>query len=279
METSKNKAVNFKFDRKYEKVETTVIYESMEWDQFILSYRNRYNRANLEKSVAFSRLLKSIKEYGQLSPGLVSSDGVIISGQTRFTACRTLGIPFKYTISEKDSDELMMDMLTDGTTVYRWSIVDIINFYAECKEGGRGNSFYHLLELHEKTGVPIRDISNLNMAIGGGHLNDYDSVIRGIMPRFNKAKLSKFLELLVKVSNKNPFSSSKRIWVGVIHKLYQEFNGDYTAIKDAIDLFLKDICDDKLTSFIAEKDLIGALNNTADRHNFGFCIEASVAKR
>ena len=286
MGRNENKAASFKFDRKYEKVYTEVVYESANWAQFLLSYRNRYNRINLERSVAFYRLKKSIGQYGQMNPGLVSSDGVIIKGQTRFTACRALGIPFSYVVSDKTADELMLEMITDGTTVYRWSIIDIVNFYADCPQDAidtdrkvRGNSFYHLLNLHDTTRIPMRDISNMNTTIGGHKLDEYDSVIRGVMPSFNKSTLGKYLDLLAKLSDKNPFSRSKRIWVAVIGKLYQEYAGDFTKVKAAVKIFLQDMCDEELDLFIAEKDIVGALNKTADSHDFGFCFEASVVKR
>jgi len=86
-----------------------VVYESDSYGSFDrLTYNRDYTDDRIKK------VRKSISKVGQKEPGIVTSDGKIISGQARFKACEELKIPFKYIVenpgNDKDTLETMLEI-------------------------------------------------------------------------------------------------------------------------------------------------------------------------
>ena len=57
----------------------------------------------------FKALVDSLREHGQLLPGLVNQHGVILDAYHRYRGCKKLGIPFRYKIEHFNSkaDEIL----------------------------------------------------------------------------------------------------------------------------------------------------------------------------
>jgi ParB-like nuclease domain len=51
---------------------------------------------SLHRDIDFEILVQSIKKHGQIVPGIVNSDYVILDGHHRYKACQQLGLPFIY---------------------------------------------------------------------------------------------------------------------------------------------------------------------------------------
>ena len=86
-----------------------VVYESTSYDSFD---RLTYNRNYTPERVA--KVRASIKKVGQKEPGIVTTEGKIISGQARFKACEELNIPYKFIVEnpgdDKDTLETMLEI-------------------------------------------------------------------------------------------------------------------------------------------------------------------------
>lgn len=73
------------------------------------------------------KLKKLIKRQGLMQPISVTPDGYIIDGQHRFHACRELGIPIKYIVS----DALRMSEVVElNNSSKPWTIADKVHSYA-----------------------------------------------------------------------------------------------------------------------------------------------------
>lgn len=86
-----------------------VVYESTSYDSFDrLTYNRNYTPERVTKVRA------SIKKVGQKEPGIVTTEGKIISGQARFKACEELNIPYKFIVEnpgdDKDTLETMLEI-------------------------------------------------------------------------------------------------------------------------------------------------------------------------
>jgi len=77
------------------------------------------------KSAKVSKIMQSIKKYGQINVIVVNQYGEIIDGQHRKEACMALGIPIKY-IVQQINNSYLVDLVRDINSVQKnWNNADI----------------------------------------------------------------------------------------------------------------------------------------------------------
>jgi len=139
------------------------IHESKEYGRFTLTLDNR---AIVEGRV--KKMIPSMKHYGWLDshPMLVRKVGdkyEILDGQGRFHAAKTLGIPVKYVVTDK---EISIPEINGPQSP--WSITDYVGSYAQ-----QGNPEYHyLLDFSRRHKLPISISASILkgcVASGGQH--------------------------------------------------------------------------------------------------------------
>tara|TARA_R100001244_G_C5142682_1_gene128197 strand:- start:20 stop:949 length:930 start_codon:yes stop_codon:yes gene_type:complete len=77
--------------------------------------------------VHIAELVVNIRKRGQLQPIIINEKDEIIDGQTRFKACKLLGIPVMYLTSHKTT---IKDVLLINTTQKPWSNRDYLKAYS-----------------------------------------------------------------------------------------------------------------------------------------------------
>lgn len=122
------------------------IHECRDYGRFTLTLDNR---AIVEKRI--NKMIPSMKHYGWLDshPMLVRKVGdkyEILDGQGRFHAAKTLGIPVKFVVTDK---EISIPEINGPQSP--WSITDYVGSYAQ-----QGNPEYHyLLDFSRRHKLPI----------------------------------------------------------------------------------------------------------------------------
>ena len=112
------------------------VYETTEYDRFRFLPNNR---AVITKGARWKSLLESLERFGQLEPALVTPHYEVINGQHRLTACKQLGIPFRYTFGDAQAGAEHIASVNKGNA---WSGKDFINFYAA--DNSENSVSYHL---------------------------------------------------------------------------------------------------------------------------------------
>ena len=121
---------------------------------------------NLDRK-QIEKLKCSIQDNGYLDshPIIVDKNFSIIDGQHRFVACKEMGLPIVYTISDNVSQKLL---ITLNTTQKKWQINDYIHYWAE-----KGYSSYKLLSnLMKETNQNSTVVINLLGQETGGRLSE-----------------------------------------------------------------------------------------------------------
>ena len=99
------------------------LFETSEYSIFKSHAQNR----NLhEKSV--KKMEESILKYGLIQPIIVSSDGYIIDGQHRLSACMRLGRDVTYVVNYSLTSKAVMEA---NNTQKKWTADDWVKHYAE----------------------------------------------------------------------------------------------------------------------------------------------------
>lgn len=101
-----------------------------------ISYSSNYNmfkfldqnRETMDGHI--SHLMTSIKESGQVHPIVVNQNFEIIDGQNRFKACKLLGIPVMYIIS---NDASIKDVILMNNTQVGWKMKDYMRCFSNPK--------------------------------------------------------------------------------------------------------------------------------------------------
>lgn len=107
-------------------------------------------------------------------PGLISADGYLVDGQHRLAAARANDWDFFYTISARESKDLMVGIL--NTAQRSWSIVNFINYYAtngnkqyqfviDCLTEFRLSQAIVLALFNKKSGYQTHAIKNGNLVL------------------------------------------------------------------------------------------------------------------
>ena len=135
------------------------------------SNMNRADRAKIISSGKFQNLKRTLKEFGQLEPITVSSDMVIINGQTRFDALKMLGMPIKYIVLSIPFSKAKSMMLESGLSK-KWTALDVANFWAQ-----QGSSPYKkIIKISKELNVNISFMGNITKISEGIPISiaDYD---------------------------------------------------------------------------------------------------------
>jgi hypothetical protein len=114
------------------------IYTTTNYEMFGRIAGNRAINSNSVK-----KLVSSIKDYGLINPITVNENLEIIDGQHRLEACKYLGIPVKYMMTEKNCDSRVVQSI--NSTQHSWTLLDAIKSYAET-----GNTTYQWVLLQYK---------------------------------------------------------------------------------------------------------------------------------
>ena len=131
------------------------IFTSSDYSIFKLSDLNR-------EPTHYKKVLKSIKEndYTKYQPILVNNKMEIVDGQNRFLACKELGIPVHFIVS----DEIKIFAAADINKASKnWSTEDFIKHYAK-----RGREPYiRFLEVCEKYGQKTTTVQHFGVMSKG----------------------------------------------------------------------------------------------------------------
>jgi hypothetical protein len=154
--------------------------ETFNYNRFKIIESNR----NITKGLV-KKLEQSIKELGFVKsrPILVNKNFEIIDGQHRFTACKNLGLPIHYEVSELDisSDELMIKL---NSVQQVWQLKDYCIHFAK-----KEVPFYvEVLRLHNEYQVGFSNILSICMKNKSGQAaNTY--IKKGIDFELDKNRL------------------------------------------------------------------------------------------
>jgi hypothetical protein len=89
------------------------------------------------------KLMTSIEKHGLVNPITVNENCEILDGQHRLEACKNLGIPVKYMVTEDHYDHRVVQSINSAQ--HSWTLLDTIKSYAET-----GNTTYQWLLLQYK---------------------------------------------------------------------------------------------------------------------------------
>jgi len=181
-----------------------VVYESTSYDSFD---RLTYNRPQTPERVA--KVRKSIDKVGQKEPGIVTTEGKIISGQARFKACEELKIPFKYIVenpgNDRDTLETMLEIHAVQST---FTLTECLDTY--CSLGYDDYLWFKGVKV-KYTLAPqtlLMIIANgwdankrVEEIFRNGRLEDED---------VDRKSVEYFCELMAQIDNARPFQTKKR---------------------------------------------------------------------
>ena len=98
------------------------VKSTRDYDKFVLLPDNRDT-----DDAHIAELVVNIRKRGQLQPIIINEKNEIIDGQTRYKACKLLGIPVMYLMSYKTT---IKDVLLINTTQKSWSNKDYLKAYS-----------------------------------------------------------------------------------------------------------------------------------------------------
>jgi hypothetical protein len=188
-----------------------VVYESTSYDSFDrLTYNRNYTPERITK------VRKSIKKVGQKEPGIVTTEGKIISGQARFKACEELNIPYKFIVenpgNDKDTLETMLEIHAVQST---FTLTECLDTYCSLAQAGndRYNDYLWFKELKVKYSLAPQ---TLLMIIANGW--DADKKVeeefrngRLEVDTTERNQVEYFCELMTKIDDARPFQTKNRI--------------------------------------------------------------------
>lgn len=163
------------------------IYETENFEQFVHSDFNR----KVEVSTA---QLENFEQFGVIAPIIVNEDMVVIDGQHRLAASRTLNIPIQY-IVRPGSDAVQI--VAVNSVSKNWKLRDYIEAYAKdgFKEYQKLLSFLDSCSVNEMSLIQIcvnqpNNRVGLNEAVKAGKFKFFDNTI----PYEYVSKLEKFIK-------------------------------------------------------------------------------------
>ena len=109
-----------------------VLHYTEDYSIFKMYTQNRTLNENNVKN-----MLKSIRDYGLIQPLVISSDGYVIDGQHRLSACMRLGIEVPYVVNKRLTNKAIIEA---NNTQKSWNADDRVKNHAE-----KGNFDYVLL--------------------------------------------------------------------------------------------------------------------------------------
>ena len=128
-----------------EKITNITITSTTNYDQFKVVNSNRtIKQRNVEKLMKSFELTKGMSKS---KPIIVDGNYNVIDGQHRLMACKKMGIPVHYVVTEDTIDSIPIF----NTYQEKWGIEDYVIYYAN-----KGNENYiRLLEVKRRAGVSI----------------------------------------------------------------------------------------------------------------------------
>jgi len=121
-----------------------------------------FKRLDGQRAVEHSRVLKvlrSIREVGQIIPVIVNEKMEVIDGQARIEACKILGIPVRYVVMIGTGIE---ECRGCNSTASMWTLLGYISSFAELGN----NSYIFVLKLFKRFAETIPTHAILTIAFG-----------------------------------------------------------------------------------------------------------------
>jgi hypothetical protein len=181
-----------------------VVYESTSYDSFD---RLTYNRNYTPERVA--KVRESIKKVGQKEPGIVTTEGKIISGQARFKACEELNIPYKFIVEnpgdDKDTLETMLEIHAVQST---FTLTECLDTY--CSLGY--SDYLWFKEIKVKYSLAPQTLLMI-IANGWDANKTNEEEFRNGRLEVNTTKrnqVENFCELMTKIDDARPFQTKNR---------------------------------------------------------------------
>ena len=146
-----------------DKMTTSVIVSTTNYERFKLVGTNRTIK---QKNVA--RLMKSFGMTGgmQMSkPIIVNKNMEVIDGQHRLEACKRMGIPVHYIVS---NNEVIENIPVYNTYQEKWGLEDYAHYWAE-----QGNENYkRILAIRDRVSIALNGVLECIVYTGGGRNSD-----------------------------------------------------------------------------------------------------------
>ena len=144
-----------------DKMTTSVIVSTTNYDMFKLVGTNRIiKQRNVE------RLMKSFELTGGMSmskPIIVDRNHNVIDGQHRLMACKKMGIPVHYVVS----DDKIENIPIYNTYQEKWGLEDYARYWAE-----QGNENYkRILAIRDRVSIALNGVLEC-LVSSGGYKND-----------------------------------------------------------------------------------------------------------
>jgi hypothetical protein len=183
------------------------IFTSNQYDKFVLSELNRVPGH-------YKKVLQSIKDndYTKYQPILVNSKMEIVDGQNRFLACKELGLPIHFIVS----DEIKIFAAADINRASKnWTAMDYAIHYAK-----RGREPYiKLLDLCAKYNQKLSIVQCFGKMSGGSHRSHSENVKSGGFQFRDDVDIEDFLEHMMDFDSYYNFSKKDK-FVKAVLKLY-----------------------------------------------------------
>lgn len=181
------------------------IFTSNKYDEFKLS---EFNRDPLH----FKKVMESIREndYSMYQPILVNSSMEIVDGQNRFLACKELGKPIHFIVS---NDITIFAAADINQAAKNWSSQDYVLHYAK-----RGRAPYlKILDLCSRYGQQISMVSMFGKISGGARsitevikngsfdfkeeidVDDFFQHVKEFEEYYSYAKMEKFIKAVLRL--------------------------------------------------------------------------------
>lgn len=159
------------------------IYETSDYGLFDFFIENRKIAKN---DAHVKRLIKTIEDGYELPPILVNEAGMIIDGQHRFAAWKSLDMPIKYFIGPYQGRKQLGMM--NGSGQKHWSVLDHVKSLAV-----KNDDYKTLLEYYQYSDLGFRELAYL---LSGSYMETKSIKAGGFkLDKERQLKADKFLKL------------------------------------------------------------------------------------
>lgn len=169
-------------------IEKNISYSS-DYDKFKFLEQNR---ETMDRHI--NNLMASIKESGQVHPIVINEQFEIIDGQNRFKACKLLGLPVMYIIS---NDASIKDVILMNNTQVSWKMKDYMKCFSNPKHDNHKE--YLLVQSFMEEFKLNYSISLYLLSDGKGDEYGREAFKRGIYKIKNMKNARQMAEVLIKI--------------------------------------------------------------------------------